>query len=115
MGCNLYMKIITLHTRVDADKLLAHLVQKLNPLFREQRQEDISFKIEKVSNTIEISQPELYEGVLFKLEIKGKRLWITRNEHYVDDVNSLTVESILNSLFEDMTDDSRGVDLLLEG
>ena len=33
------MKIITLHTRVDADKLLAHLVQKLNPLFREQRQE----------------------------------------------------------------------------
>ncbi len=109
------MKIITLHTRIDANKLLTHLVQKLNPLFREQRKQDISFKIEKLGNAIEISQPELYEGVLFKLKIKGKQLWITRNEHYVDDVSSLTVESILNSLFEDMTDDTRGVDLLLEG
>ncbi|MDB5116696.1 MAG: hypothetical protein JWQ79_2188 [Mucilaginibacter sp.] len=109
------MKIITLHTPIAPDKLLEHLLQKLNPLFREQRQEDINFKIERVGDAIEISQPERYEGILFHLEIKGKELWITRNEHYVDDVNSLTVESILNSLFEDMTDDSRGVDLLLEG
>src|ERR1700761_6503849 len=107
------MKVITLHTRINEDELLAHLVQKLNPLFREQRQEEIIFKIEKVGNVVEISQPEMYEGVLFHLEIKGRELWITRNEHYVDDVNSLTVESILNSLFEDLTDDSRGVDLLL--
>ncbi|HTH82694.1 MAG TPA: hypothetical protein VL490_07150 [Mucilaginibacter sp.] len=109
------MKIITLHTPVNADQLLAHLTQKLNPLFKEQRQQDINFRIEKVGDAIEISQPELYEGVLFKLEIKGKELWITRNEHYVDDVNSLTVESILNSLFEDLTDDRRGVDLVVEG
>jgi hypothetical protein len=114
-NCKLYMKIITLHTLINADQLLAHLTQKLNPLFKQQRQQDIGFKIEKVNSAIEISQPELYEGVLFKLEIKGKELWITRNEHYVDDVNSLTVESILNSLFEDMTDDSRGVDLVEEG
>jgi hypothetical protein len=109
------MKIITLHTPIVPDKLLEHLLQKLNPLFREQRHEDITFKIERVGDAIEISQPERYEGILFHLEIKGKELWITRNEHYVDDVNSLTVESILNSLFEDLTDDSRGVDLLLEG
>jgi hypothetical protein len=109
------MKIITLHTPINADELLAHITQKLNPLFKEQRQEDISFKIEKVGNAVEISQPEMYDGVLFKLEVKGKELWITRNEHYVDDVNSLTVESILNSLFEDLSDDPRGVDLLIEG
>jgi len=115
LNCKIYMKIITLHTPVNADQLLAHLTQKLNPLFKEQRQQDINFRIEKVGDAIEISQPELYEGVLFKLEIKGKELWITRNEHYVDDVNSLTVESILNSLFEDLTDDRRGVDLVVEG
>jgi hypothetical protein len=109
------MKIITLHTPINADQLLAHITQKLNPLFKEQRQQDINFKTEKVNDAIEITQPELYDGVLFKLEIKGKELWITRNEHYVDDVNSLTVESILNSLFEDMTDDRRGVDLVEEG
>ncbi|HEY0245217.1 MAG TPA: hypothetical protein VGC01_06605 [Mucilaginibacter sp.] len=109
------MKIITLHTPIVADELLAHLTQKLNPLFKEQRQQDINFKIEKNGEVVEISQPELYEGVLFSLEIKGKKLWITRNEHYVDDVNSLTIESILNSLFEDLSDDPRGVDLLIEG
>jgi len=109
------MKVITLHTRINQDELLAHLVQKLNPLFKEQRQEAISFKIEKVGNAVEISQPQIYEGPLFSLEIKGRELWITRNEHYVDDVNSLTVESILNSLFEDLTDDERGVDLVTEG
>jgi len=110
------MKIITLHTPVNGDQLLAHLTQKLNPLFKEQRQEEILFKIERVGDAIEISQPELYgSDILFKLEIKGKELWITRNEHYTDDVNSLTVESILNSLFEDLSDDPRGVDLLQEG
>ncbi|MDB5031326.1 hypothetical protein [Mucilaginibacter sp.] len=109
------MKVITLHTRINPDKLLAHLTQNLNPLFREQRQEDIDFKIERVGDAVEISQPEMYDGVLFHLKIKGRELWITRNEHYVDDVNSLTVESILNSLFEDLTDDIRGVDLVTEG
>jgi hypothetical protein len=109
------MKVITLHTPIIVDELLAHLQQKLNPLFKEQRQQDIVFTIEKAGNAVEISQPDLYEGVLFHLEIKGKELWITRNEHYVDDVNSLTIESILNSLFEDLTDDARGVDLVTEG
>jgi hypothetical protein len=109
------MKVITLHTPINPDELLVHLQQKLNPLFKEQRQEDISFNIEKAGNAVEISKPDLYEGVLFKLEPKGRELWITRNEHYTDDVNSLTIESILNSLFEDLTDDIRGVDLVTEG
>ncbi|MDB4924885.1 hypothetical protein [Mucilaginibacter sp.] len=109
------MKVITLHTRINPDKLLAHLIQNLNPLFREQRQEDIALKIERVGDAIEISQPEMYDGILFHLKIKGRQLWITRNANYVTDVNSLTIESILNSLFEDLTDDVRGVDLIIEG
>ena len=109
------MKVITLHAPIITDELLQHLRNRLNTLFREQRQVDFDLTIEKNGNAIEISQPEMYEGVLFKLEPKGSELYITRNEHYVDDVNSLTIESILNSLFEDLTDDIRGVDLVTEG
>ncbi|GAB2986706.1 hypothetical protein GCM10027049_27980 [Mucilaginibacter puniceus] len=109
------MKVITLHTPIIPDELLQHLRNRLNTLFREQRQVDFDLTIEKNGNAVEIAQPQMYEGVLFKLEPKGSELYITRNEHYVDDVNSLTIESILNSLFEDLTDDIRGVDLVTEG
>ncbi len=109
------MKIITLHTPIETDELSEHLRSRLNPLFNQQRQTAIDFKIEQQGNTIKILQPGLYEGALFELKVKGAQLWITRNEHYVDDVNSLTLESILNSLFEDLSDDPRGVDLITEG
>ena len=75
-----------------------------------------SFEVKNTSaDAVEIAIPQLYEGALFQIAINGEELWITRNEHYVDDVNSLTIESILNSLFEDMTDDIRGTDLVQEG
>jgi hypothetical protein len=109
------MKIITLHTTISIDALLNHVQQKLNPLFAKQRQQAINFKIEKVNDAVEISEPEMYDGVLFSIAINGPELWITRNEHYVDDVNSLTLESILASLFEDLTDDIRGVEMVQEG
>ena len=108
------MKIITLHTRINADQLHNHLQQKLNPAFKEQRQSDITFIIERAGDAIEISEPKLYEGFLFRIEIKGTELQITRSEHYVDDVNSLTLESILNDLFKDLSDE-KGTDLVLEG
>ena len=74
----------------------------------------MSFKMENAGSFIEIHQPEFYEGFLFRIEPKGTKLHITRSEHYVDDVNSLTLESILNSLFEDLAGD-KGVSLTLEG
>jgi hypothetical protein len=115
LACNLYMKVITLHKRINTDELLAHLRSELNVLFKEQRKQTIFFDVYKKDDAVEIAQHELYEGPLFHLEVKGTQLLITRNEHYVDDVNSLTIESILNGLFEDLTDDERGVDLITEG
>jgi hypothetical protein len=109
------MRIITLHKPISDDDLLAHLRQNLNPMFKQQRQVDIDFVVAKVNYAIEILQPQLYEGALFIIEVKGNELHITRNEHYIDDVNLLTINSILNSLFEDLTDDIRGVDLVQEG
>ncbi len=109
------MKIITLHTRINTDKLFIHLEQNLNSVFREHRKSDITFTIKRLGDDmIEVSEPGLYEGFLFRIQIKGTELWITRSEHYVDDVNCLTVESILNDLFNDLSD-KQGTDLILEG
>ena len=108
------MKIITLHKPVSIDELLNHVQERLNPLFQKQRQSDISFTIVNTPNGIEISQPDLYEGALFTITVQDDELWITRNEHYVDDINSITVESILNSLFDDVSD-GEGTDLVQEG
>lgn len=109
------MKIVTLHNRIEIDELLQHLQMQLNTLFKEQRQADIDFEIEKVGDTIEISQPEIYpEDILYKIAVKGHELYITRSEHYVDDVNSLTVESILNDLFKHVAGKD-GTDLIQEG
>lgn len=108
------MKIITLHTDTDLSQLYLLLQEKLNPIFHEQRQSDINFRVELNGEALEISEPTLYDGALFNIAINGDELWITRNEHYVDDVNSLTIESILNDLFADVSG-NLGTDLVQEG
>ena len=108
------MKIIDIHSVITIKQLYTILCQKLNPYFKAQRQQDIDFTIEDKGGFIEISQPEMYEGFLFRIEISGTQLHITRSEHYVDDVNSLTVESILNSLFDDLSGDLE-VSMVVEG
>ena len=108
------MKIIDIHKTVKTDELLALIELKLDRLFKEQRQTDIHFTCGIKDGAVEISHPELYEGFLFRIEIKGEELHITRSEHYVDDVNSLTVESILNFLFEELAGE-KGTTFVLEG
>ncbi|WP_214071931.1 hypothetical protein [Mucilaginibacter sp. dw_454] len=109
------MRIVTLHTRISVDDLWSRINEKLNPYFFKQRQEPIVFETVKTGNAVEIWQKELYEGALFHIEVDGTHLNVTHNEHYVDDVNSLTIFSILGSLFEDLTDDIRGVEMVQEG
>ena len=108
------MKIITLHTPVNIDELYTHLQERLNPIFHQQRQSDISFIITHTPAGIEITQPDFYEGALFTIAVQNDQLHITRSEHYVDDVNAITVESILNSLFDDLSN-GQGTDLVQEG
>jgi hypothetical protein len=83
------------------DDLFQYLQRKLNSLFHTQRQSNIDFDLVKNGEEIEIRQPRLYDGFLFRLRVNGKRLAVTRSEHYVDDVNVLTLESILDGLFVD--------------
>ncbi len=108
------MKILNIHKTVSNQEIVDLLNDKLNLLFREQRQIDVTFSVEIKDDAVEIYQREIYEGFLFRIKIEGTELHITRSEHYVDDVNSLTIESILNTLFEQLADDGK-VTLILEG
>ena len=108
------MKTININSSITTDQLYNILQEKLNPMFQRQRQSDISFKIEKAGGFVEIYQPELYEGFLFRIETKGTEVMITRSEHYVDDVNSLTLESVLHTLFDELSGD-KGSNLAFEG
>jgi hypothetical protein len=108
------MKIINTGRPVKANEFADYLRQKLNPLFKERRQKVIVFDIENDGNSIEILQPQFYEGPLFRIEVDGTLLRVFRSEHYVDDVNSLTLESILSDLFRDVAG-KYGTDLIQEG
>ncbi|MES2269233.1 MAG: hypothetical protein V4520_20885 [Bacteroidota bacterium] len=92
------MKIITANRPWDTDQLTQTLQQKVNPLFMEARQMDMQFNIVKDGDTIEISQPDYYEGYLFSIKVQGNKLYIAKSEHYVDDVNQITLQSILETL-----------------
>jgi len=109
------MKIITLHTRVNPEALRDHIRENLDTIFLNQRHVSLHFEVGGEGNVIDITQPDLYgDDILYHIELKGQDLHITRSEHYVDDVNSLTVESILNELFKDAAG-KYGTDLLQEG
>jgi hypothetical protein len=82
------MKIITANRPWDIDQLTETLQQKLNPMFMQARQTDIEFNIVKEGNTIEINQPEYYDGDLFKITVQGNKLYVAKSEHYVDDINA---------------------------
>ena len=108
------MKIITLHTRINPNRLREHIRHHLAPMFRDHRRTDAHFDIKGTGNIVEIFQPDLDKDFQYRIEVKGPDLHITRSEHYVDDVDSLTVESILNDLFKDLSG-TLGTDLLQEG
>jgi hypothetical protein len=109
------MKIITLHKRINPTELRDHIRENLDSKFKDYRDTEVHFVVEGEGNVTDISQPELYPGdILYHIEAEGQELHITRSEHYTDDVNSLTIESILNDLFKDHSG-INGTDLLQEG
>ena len=108
------MEIIDLHTPATPQQVFEFLNDRLNPTFQQQRQTDMSFKIEYTGSFIEVHQPQYYEGFLFRIEPKGNLVHITRSEHYVDDVNSLTLESVLHTLFGEFSGD-KGNSLVQQG
>ena len=96
------MKIIYTKVPVNANELKTFLEEKLSPLFKEQRQADIDFVFTQTRDGVQITQPDLYEDFLFQIDVvNDTELHVTKSEHYVDDVNVLTLENIINNLFSD--------------
>jgi len=94
------MKIIHTKGPVNAEELKSFLETELPPLFKKQRQADIDFVYSLSPEGIEISQPDMYEDFLFRIDLVNQQeLHVTKSEHYTDDVNVLTMEDILNNLF----------------
>jgi len=109
------MKIITLHKPVNITSLYNHLSQNIDRVFQSHKPGIYNFKVEKQEeNAIDISLLELYDEVLYHIESDGNNLNITRSEHYVDDVNSLALESAMNELFDELSG-RKGTDLVQEG
>lgn len=108
------MKIISVSKALTAQEIQEHLSRNVDALFHEHTQSNLNFVVEQKGEGVELSEPEHYEGFLFRLEPHALELWITRSEHYVDDVNSLALESVLNQLIEDLSGD-KGVKMVIEG
>jgi hypothetical protein len=108
------MKIITLHKPLNVDSIYNHLAQNINPLFYKHRPTMFKYQVIKKGSAIEVSQSELYDDILYRIEVNNDKLEITRSEHYVDDVNSLTLESVMNQLFDELSGNG-GTDLVQEG
>ena len=103
------MKIITADKFWNIDELTRVLQEKLNPLFKRHRQVDIDFNIVKDRDTIEINQPALYDGYLFRITVKGNELHVAKSEHYVDDINFITLQSIIETL---QMENKEGADII---
>lgn len=95
------MKVIKTTVPVTTDEMFDYLKKNLNPQFKERRQSDVDFEISREGNTIEINNRELYEEYLFSITVEGKEITITTSEHYVDDINAITLDSIMYNLFQD--------------
>ncbi len=103
------MKIITANRPWDIHKLTETLKNELNPLFKEHRHTDIDFNITQQGNIIIIDQPVYYDDYLFKITVEGNKLYVAKSEHYVDDINFITLQSIIDTLQMDNKD---GVDII---
>ncbi|MBE9586895.1 hypothetical protein IM792_20770 [Mucilaginibacter sp. JRF] len=94
------MKIINTTKPILVDELYEYLKDNLNRQFREHKKENIDFDLLLNGQTITIQKPDLYDGFLFRLTTTGSTtLEVAKSEHYVDDVNVLTLESVLDDLF----------------
>jgi hypothetical protein len=93
------MKIVHTKIRVDIQELKDFLKREIDPQFKERRHADIDFVYTLSGNSVQITQPNLYQDFLFRIDaVSDTELHITKSEHYTDDVNVLTLEDILNTL-----------------
>jgi hypothetical protein len=72
--------------------------ESVNPRFADKLKTDLSLLITETADGIEIGQPGFYETYLYKIKVVGSEVHVGKSEHYVDDVNSLALEDIIDDI-----------------
>ncbi|MDT3403179.1 hypothetical protein [Mucilaginibacter terrae] len=104
------MKIVHTTGPVNTQHLKAFLENNLNTRFKENRHMDMDLEYVDTENGLEIKLPELYDSFLFEIHlVNGNELHVAKSEHFVNDVNALTIEEILNSLLLDYSNKENNV------
>lgn len=80
-------------------------MELLNSRFNDKIQTDLELSIVEKEDGIEIGQPEFYETFLYKIDVVGNDVNVSKSEHYVDDVNSLALDGIINSIIHEYIGD----------
>lgn len=89
------MKTYQTNKVISAHNLCLALQQQLPAKFNAKIFGSTNLNIVENSNSIEIWLPQPYEQYLYKIDIEGNNVNISKSEHYTDDVNSLAMEDVL--------------------
>lgn len=79
-------------------QLYLELVKLADQKFKEHIKTKEHLYITEKEDGIEIGIPEIYETYLYKIDVKGSNVSINKSEHYTDDINSLTLENVINDI-----------------
>lgn len=75
------------------DALATQLPAKFNDKIKAQGGTNLN--VVENGNSIEIWLPAPYEDYLYKIDVDGNDVSVSKSEHYTDDVNSLAMEDVL--------------------
>ncbi|RKR84227.1 hypothetical protein BDD43_4457 [Mucilaginibacter gracilis] len=78
--------------------LCVALQQKLPAKFNNKMYGGTNLNIVESGNSIEIWLPLPYEQYLYKIDVDGSDVNISKSEHYTDDANSLAMEDVLTDI-----------------
>ncbi|EHQ24366.1 hypothetical protein [Mucilaginibacter paludis] len=78
---------------------LSQVISELLPAkFNSKVNRDHLIQVIENGNAIEIGLAAPYEEYLYKVEVDGNNVRISKSEHYTDDVNSLAMEDVLTDI-----------------
>jgi flavorubredoxin len=92
------MKIYKTTVYPSQQDLYELLCASVDQKFADKVKSDIKLAITESDHGIEIGQPHIYETYLYMIKIKGSDVLVSKSEHYIDDIYSLALEDIIDSI-----------------
>lgn len=79
-------------------KLYELFCETLESRFDNKIKNGLKLGITETTEGIEIDVPGYYETFLYKIKIIGPEIHVSKSEHYIDDVNSLALEDLIDNI-----------------